>query len=424
MCEINPDKCLTPEEREAKAKAEAEAAKLEEIRQKAQTENRRCFGMNVVGNRQLPGNCLDTAQKYPEIKLMHDACWKVNTDIANPQWCQLDDTNNVILNEYKYCMKSDGTIDRTKPACNLACRMKSDQRLCLSLDKRAELDAKIAAEKKAEEERKKKEIILNNCRNGDYSQKDDPGCEKSAMTFPDFKLRTKYCNKVGATNTKACSFRDSANKVFPEFSSTDGSRYIPTCINYDGNGTAYVDLTIPQCAKMCKTFPQKECNIKPVLTVKVNGKILHAQPGLVQVDAPFPRWNPRGFQLDYFKSDHGFKTGEKVIVTIQRGISNGILYPIILNIERPGTAPKPEPITSTISGKVSKVTSPSNVTATFTDPWIKKSSSVNISKVNHGLKVNDVVTLTIQNTTPRKVTSITKPAPKPAIITSKSREKS
>jgi hypothetical protein len=67
---------------------------------------------------------------------------------------------------------------------------------------------------------------------------------------------------------------------------------------------------------------------------------------------------------------------------------------------------------SNISGKVSKVSSANSAMVSYTDPWSKATSSVVIAKTNHGLKLNDVVSMTIKNTTPRAISNVAKAVPK------------
>ena len=339
-------------------------------------------------------NCEVIADANPALKLRSTFC-KMLTDEGNggrKPYCSIwqDQKGLVTFPEYGpdylHCIKEDGYIDTTIPECALACQENPKQLGCTTPTKPFVDKVKVRQQ----------------CIDLNFWQPGDPGCENVARSEPELKLRHNICAfmiKSDIDNnfyptfdppTEAytwCEVNDTNGVVFPEYQH---------CIKPDG----FIDDTQADCAQVCTGNPNhKLCaKVPPPATMAVLGETTAATSADSVTVAFTDPWTKQLATAAFKQTGFALKPKDAITLTMKKTTPRQVTK-----------VTKAAPVaTTTTAGKVTKVTSTSSVTVSYTDPWTKKVATSMFTKAGHGLKLNDAVTLTISNATPRKITNVVK----------------
>ncbi|AGE51369.1 hypothetical protein PBCVCviKI_035L, partial [Paramecium bursaria Chlorella virus CviKI] len=200
-----------------------------------------------------PLDCQKVAQESPETKLMHQRC-KFATDgdlafLANPQWCSLKDNAQNLYKEYEYCLKPNGSFDKSQPACKMACD-KLNQDICNSLSEEDRAEENAIAEIKATAESEYPQCWWVN-----WFEKPPTSCQDMAQKEPNPKMKYMHmrCNELDLSkgfHPEWCNLQDYNTNIFKEY------RY---CLNADGT----VDMSKPSCALACQKNPNQFLCLPP-----------------------------------------------------------------------------------------------------------------------------------------------------------------
>jgi hypothetical protein len=340
--------------------------------------------------------CEVVADANPALKLRSAFC-KVLTDEGNGgrvPYCSIwqDQKGHVTFPEYGpdylHCIKpDDGYIDTTIPECALACQENPKQLGCTTSTLPPPID---------------KVKVRQQCIDLNFWQPEDPGCENVARSEPELKLRHNICTHMIQSDfdnfdpnfdppTEAyhwCEVNDTNGVVFPEYQH---------CIKPDG----FIDDTQADCAQVCTGNPNHPLCAKmpPPAIMSVSGETATVS-SLNSVTVAFTDpWTKQLATASFKQSSLGLKPKDAVTLTMQKTTPRKLTNVVKKTVPAANT---------TTTGKITKVTSTSSVTVSYTDPWTKKVATSVFTKAGHGLKLNDAVTFTISNTTPRKITNVVK----------------